>query len=628
MKDKKQLSISYFGATDIGLVRTENQDSFGKFPEDNTNMYQPKGVLFILADGMGGHTGGKEASQVAVRVVSREYFSFSSDVITSALLYAYKTANLKINQSSQDSPQFSKKGTTCSALVLENDKAHIAHVGDSKIYKITDGNIIQQTNDHTEVGEMLRKKILSEEEAKNHPSKSVLVRAMGIEADVEVDLIENISINSGDCFVLCSDGLGKVNTEEIKQIVLNNSEEDACKQLISLANERGGHDNVTVEVIKIVGEKTENILPYKPKTKESNNKWYLVLLLISIIILMAVLGLGYQREILNFFSAKHNNSIDSTLINENIIAPDVSETLFIDANRYLSEGKLDSAMVLYNLILNDNPLHVSALNGKEQVILKYIQNGNQLTIDHKVDEALLAYKMALALNPENKDLAIKIISIQKGGRNITTEVKKTTDNNNKQKVQITDQQISDSKSDAGSLTFSSMDLAEWDATGLSSEDYKYQDNKFVFLKTYKPKKLIYKQPMEDIDVSCELRIDGSANHKAGIIVGYNRLENEGNENYYLFAVDNSGNYKLLNFQNGNEDVLVSGRNQIDINKKVFNLKIKCLGPWIMLYNDNKLLKSYFNDGFVKGRIGLFSDSNLQVEFDNLTIGSAFEENKN
>ena len=626
MKDKKQLSISYFGATDIGLVRTENQDSFGKFPEDNSNMYQPKGVLFIIADGMGGHTGGKEASQVAVDVVSQEYYSFSSDVITSALLYAYKTANLKINQSSADSPQFRKKGTTCSALVLENDKAHIAHVGDSKIYKITDENIIQLTNDHTEVGEMLRKKILSEEEARNHPSKSVLVRAMGIEADVEVDLIENISINSGDCFVLCSDGLGKVNEEEIKQIVLNNSEVDACKQLVSLANERGGHDNVTVEVIKIAGEKAEYILPDESKTKKSNSKLYLVLSLIAIIILMAVLGLVFQRKIMNFFSAKPNNSIDSTLIKEDIIAPDISETLLTEANKYLSEGKLDSAMVLYNLILNDNPLHVSALNGKEQVILKYIQNGNQLFTDHKVDEALLSYKMAFALNPEDKELANKIFSIQKGVQNSSTELKKTKDNNSKQKVQITDPQTSNSKTDVGNQTFSPIDLAEWDAAGLSSDDYKYQDKKFIFSKTNKSKKLIYKQPMEDIDVSFELRIDGhaGAGYKAGVIVGYSRLENEGSENYYLFAVDNLGNYTLSKYKNGNEDLLVSGGNQIDASKKVFNLKIKCLGPWIMLYNDNKLLKSYFNDGFVKGRIGLFSDSNLQVEFDDLKIGSAFE----
>ncbi|MBP9581238.1 MAG: serine/threonine-protein phosphatase, partial [Ignavibacterium sp.] len=494
MKDKKQLSLSYFGASDIGLVRTENQDSFGKFPENNSNMYQPKGVLFIVADGMGGHIGGKEASQVAVDVVSREYYSFSSDVITSALLYAYKTANLKINQSSADSPQFRKKGTTCSALVLENDKAHIAHVGDSKIYKITDENIIQLTNDHTEVGEMLRKKILSEEEAKNHPSKSILVRAMGIEADVEVDLIENISINSGDCFVLCSDGLGKVSAEEIKQIVLNNSEENACKQLISLANERGGHDNVTVEVIKIAGEKAEYILPNEPKIKKSNNKLYLVLFLIAIIILMAVLGLVFQRDIMNFFSAKPNNVIDSMVIKEDIIAPDISETLLTEANKYLSEGKLDSAMVLYNLILNDNPLHVSALNGKEQVILKYIQNGNQLVIDHKVDEALLSYKMAFALNPENRELANKIISIQKGVQNTSTVVKKTTENNSKQKVQITDQQTSDPKKDVGNQTYSSMDLTEWDAIGLSADDYKYQDKKFIFLKTNKSKKIIYKQP--------------------------------------------------------------------------------------------------------------------------------------
>ena len=248
------------------------------------NLYQPKGVLFIVADGMGGHTGGKEASKLAVDIVSDEYYSSTSDVITNALLYAFKNANLKIHQSSMDAPQFNKKGTTCSALVLAYDQAHIAHVGDSRIYKIADGNIIQFTNDHTEVGEMFRKGILTEEEAKNHPSKSVLVRAMGIEADVEVDLIENILLNSGDCFVLCSDGLAKVEKEEIKNVVLNNSPEDACKKLISLANEAGGKDNVTVQVIKISDDNKAQVPEYNPvKNKKSKSKWLLISILILII---------------------------------------------------------------------------------------------------------------------------------------------------------------------------------------------------------------------------------------------------------------------------------------------------------------------------------------------------------
>ena len=314
MKEKKAFTVTYFGDSDIGLVRTENQDSFGKFPKDNTDIYQSKGVLFIVADGMGGHTGGKEASRIAVDVVSDEYYSSTSEVIANALLFAFKTANLKIHQSSMDSPQFNKKGTTCSALVLADGQAHIAHVGDSRIYKIANGNIIQFTNDHTEVGEMFRKGILSEAEAKNHPSKSVLVRAMGIEADIEVDLVENILLDQGDCFVLCSDGLGKVEMEEIKEVVLNNSPEEACKKLISLANDRGGKDNVTVQVIKINSDSTEVIPENKFITKKNNSKWFLISILILFIVLLGLAGIFYQRQILNFFSDKTNNNSDTTKI--------------------------------------------------------------------------------------------------------------------------------------------------------------------------------------------------------------------------------------------------------------------------------------------------------------------------
>jgi serine/threonine protein phosphatase PrpC len=274
LKEKKELSITYYGASDIGLVRTENQDCFGKFPNDNTNFYKPKGALFIVADGMGGHAGGKEASKLAVDVVSDEYYSSTSDVVTNALLYAFKSANLKIHQSSMDSFQFQKKGTTCSTLVLADDQAHIAHVGDSRIYKIADGNIIQFTNDHTEVGEMFRKGILTEAEAKNHPSKSVLVRAMGIEADIEVDLIENISINHGDNFVLCSDGLAKVDAEEIKQTVLNNSAEEACKMLFEEGEkEIEDYNGRKITAMNIAEIFLDDFRSKKPATKKEMYKF-------------------------------------------------------------------------------------------------------------------------------------------------------------------------------------------------------------------------------------------------------------------------------------------------------------------------------------------------------------------
>ncbi|HQI39577.1 MAG: hypothetical protein B6D44_11455 [Ignavibacteriales bacterium UTCHB2] len=624
MKEKKQLSIKYFGASDIGLVRTENQDSFGKFPKDDLNMYQPKGILFMVADGMGGHSGGKEASQTAVDVVGSEYFSFDSEVISSALLYAFKKANYKINQTSQEALQFRKKGTTCSALVIENDKAHIAHVGDSKIYKISDGSIIQFTNDHTEVGEMVRKKIITEEEAKNHPSKSVLIRAMGIEADIEVDLIENILISGGDSFVLCSDGLGKVLPEEIKKIVSDNTEEEACKKLIALANERGGNDNVTVEVIKIVDESSGDNLVKQPPVVKKKKSWLPITVLLSLIILIAVFILIYQKEIFNIFSQKNSVVVDSTITKNDIVAQDNSDTLLSEADNLLSRGKPDSAMILYNFILNQNPLHIGALNGREHVIQKYIQTGNELLAVNKKDEALLNYKKAFTFDPNDKELNNKIMVIEKSdNKNLVKDIKEPKVKKDEQK-NVPENQIVTKDTDEKEAIFSNFNLNDWEKSGLSASDFKDKSNVLEFLKTNKTKKIFFKQEMEDIDLNVDIRFDDNSNEDAGIIVGYNKDVNNGNENYYLFLLNNSRNYSLIKVKNGKEENIVTGKQIFDNGKKIFKIKFKCLGPWIMLYNDNKLFESYLSNNFIKGKFGFFADSNVQVEFSNLVINSAFE----
>lgn len=624
MKEKKQLGIKYFGASDIGLVRTENQDSFGKFPKDDLNMYQSKGILFMVADGMGGHTGGKEASQTAVDVVGNEYFSFDSEIISSALLYSFKKANYKINQTSQEALQFRKKGTTCSALVIENDRAHIAHVGDSRIYKISDDSIVQFTNDHTEVGEMVRKKIITEEEAKNHPSKSILIRAMGIETDLEVDLIENIFISRGDCFVLCSDGLSKVLPEEIKKIVLSNPEEEACKKLISLANDRGGNDNVTVLVIKIVDEHSnDNQIRQTPAVKKKNS-WFSITVLLLMVILIAVFVLIFQKEITGLFSKKNITASDSTEIKQEIIPHDNPDALLTEANNLLSEGKLDSAMVLYNLILNQNPLHIGALNGREQVVQKYIRTGNDLLAVNKKDEALLNFKKAFTLDPNDKELNNKIMVIEKSFNKDLSKDDKTTRVNKDQQKKLPDDQTVTKDNNGKEIIFADFNLGNWERPGLSGSDFKDKGSGVVFLKTNKSKKIFYKQAMEDIDLNVDVSFDDHSNENAGVIIGYNKNENNGTENYYLFTLNSSRSYSLIKVNDDKKETIVTGKQIMDTGKKGFQIKLKCLGPWIMIYNDNKLLESYLGSDFIKGKFGFFADSNVEVEFSNLVINSAFE----
>ncbi|MDZ7344587.1 MAG: protein phosphatase 2C domain-containing protein, partial [candidate division KSB1 bacterium] len=129
------LKITFANCSDLGLKRTENQDYFGKFPKTSDSLALPKGQLFVVADGMGGHLGGREASRLAVDTLGEVYYSEPAETIVSSLQRAMEEANQRIHAQSVGNPHFRGMGTTCTALVLKDDRAYIAHVGDSRAYR-------------------------------------------------------------------------------------------------------------------------------------------------------------------------------------------------------------------------------------------------------------------------------------------------------------------------------------------------------------------------------------------------------------------------------------------------------------------------------------------------------------
>ena len=247
------MSIIEFGMeSHIGLVRGENQDTAGKFPPDVLDDALEPGLLFVVADGMGGHKGGKEASGIAVDTVTREYFSNTVGNIADRLKSAFGVANAAIMDYGAAHIECRGMGSTLTAVILQSGKASIAHVGDSRAYKISDGAIIQLTEDHSVVAEWQRKGWLTEEQAKVHPERSLLYRALGVRDEVEVDLIEKVALKESDCLVLCTDGLSNlVENDEIRGLVLAAPPRHACEKMVALALERGGYDNITVQAIRV-----------------------------------------------------------------------------------------------------------------------------------------------------------------------------------------------------------------------------------------------------------------------------------------------------------------------------------------------------------------------------------------
>lgn len=248
------LRISYGNCTDIGLVRSENQDAFGKFPTESIDSTAPKGQMFIVADGMGGHRGGREASALAVDTIQQTYFSDPSDSIEESLRRGFQKANEVIYRHGRSNPLLAAMGTTCSTLVVHEHRAFVAHVGDSRIYRITRQNVKQLTKDHSQVAEMVRRRELSKEQAKKHPQRSILYRALGVGPEVEVDIIPNLALRADEFYLLCSDGLyNNVEDQEMQKLVLSNPPAEACKAMVDLSNDRGGQDNITVQVVHIEG---------------------------------------------------------------------------------------------------------------------------------------------------------------------------------------------------------------------------------------------------------------------------------------------------------------------------------------------------------------------------------------
>jgi protein phosphatase len=231
-------------STHVGRRRRMNEDRYALAPDLG---------LYLVADGMGGHTAGQVASEMAAEAALRAVRTLqgASASLAEKLRYAVTSANREIYQAGRQQPELAGMGTTLVSVLVLEGRAALAHVGDSRAYLVRGGRIRQLTDDHSVVGELLRRREISEDAAREHPHRHVLTRALGVRPVVEPDLAE-LSPEPDDVFVLCSDGLTlHVADHEIAEHVVGAEDPDACVEtLVDLANARGGDDNITVLVLR------------------------------------------------------------------------------------------------------------------------------------------------------------------------------------------------------------------------------------------------------------------------------------------------------------------------------------------------------------------------------------------
>lgn len=235
--------MEIFGQTNIGLVRATNQDSFriGKFPGG--------GVWAVVCDGMGGASGGDVASKMAVDLIAerieKNYHNQMKQISVSNLLEsAINFANIKIYDLAREDATLTGMGTTVVAAILREDEVFISHAGDSRAYIIGE-SVKQVTKDHSLVQEMLDRGEITEEEAKNHPVKSYITRALGVSDRINVDFTAE-SFEKDDVLLLCTDGFSNAVDETDFKKLIEKTDIETVEKLIDEANANGGRDNITV----------------------------------------------------------------------------------------------------------------------------------------------------------------------------------------------------------------------------------------------------------------------------------------------------------------------------------------------------------------------------------------------
>jgi protein phosphatase len=281
---ESQLNIGNY--SDVGKAREINEDYFGSFRGSFGN-------LLLVCDGMGGHKGGEIASRLAVETISNHFEKLNDSYnISEEINKSLEAANSSIILKAKEDPDLTDMGSTVVLVLVKDGLAYYTSLGDSRIYKIRDGAIQQITKDNSLVQQMVDSNIITKDEAKVHPKKNVITKALGTNDELELEIYDPFKLQVNDKLILCSDGLtAHVDEEEIFQLSENNPPQETAQKLVELANERGGTDNITVQIVA-VGVKQNSV-------KQSNSNKFLPYLILTVS-LIALVFILIKFEVINF----------------------------------------------------------------------------------------------------------------------------------------------------------------------------------------------------------------------------------------------------------------------------------------------------------------------------------------
>ena len=285
-------SLSWGARSDVGLVRGHNEDSF-----------LIQAPLFAVCDGMGGHAAGEVASAIAVRTIAEKAPAGADDVLLGA---AVEAANTAVIQGAEDGVGKPGMGCTASCCLLEEGKMSVAHVGDSRIYLLRRGTIVRVTHDHSYVEELVDSGQITADEARTHPSRSIITRALGSDPDMYADHF-SLEVSNGDRVILCSDGLSSmIPDSEIEALAVSSATpQQAADNLVAAALTAGGLDNVTVVVVDVVDDGSAE----KNRRRLAKRAGFVGALLVALLVVTTAVCLAFVRGVVPLGQRRHRRDL-------------------------------------------------------------------------------------------------------------------------------------------------------------------------------------------------------------------------------------------------------------------------------------------------------------------------------
>lgn len=637
LKKRHKAIISFSIYSHKRFQQPQNQDCDGQFPQEHL---AAKGQLFVITNGINDRTESKEASEMVVNTITQVYYSDPSQDIVTSLRQAFKDANTLVYEifNHNNGPN-QKLGISCTALVLTKDRVYVAHIGNNQAYRISRHRIEKLTS-NTLVGEIPNQANTTKKELRTHPKRSKLSIALGLEESIHIEINRTIRFKAGDSYLLCTYGMASIDDQKIKNTVLSNTPTQACKKLIYLAGELGCGDNFNVQVIRI---QSATLKPLQAKAigmkliSAHSMRW----LGVALVLLLAVAALYKFRDKLptqkvtlsnllqlqnEGLSVKGSNTLElGEIENQNVTK------MMTSASTFFQEGKLDSALTTYQAVLSSSPGHRAAIQGINLIAEAYENKARLFHQNANYEKALIFYRKAAQLQPNNLELENMILESEKKLQNAAPSPGLLVDDNKQGSTNSgTTRFIYKNPS-----SFESINLIEtrpttkWDFSHLSEEDYQVKKDKIIFRDSPNRKKALYRTEFGDFSIRAHMEVlNDNLKGRYGMIVGYQTMNESPYETFYLFSVFGQKQFLLQKYSNFKKEIVISIPAEADSinNLRSTDLMVKCQGPYMILYANQRRLRVCYGYENIKGRVGLYADPDLLVEFSEVEVTKATDSN--